>query len=182
MSRLGKMPVQIPQGVTVAIENNHAVVKGPKGELAYQIRPEILVVIEDNKLITKPITEGNKDFAYWGLTRALLATMVTGVSVGYEKKLELVGVGFRAKQASPTAMTLTLGFSHPVELTAPEGITFEVGENNIVTIKGISKELVGQVAANIRKLRKPEPYKGKGVKYVGEVVRRKAGKAGKTGK
>jgi large subunit ribosomal protein L6 len=181
MSRLGKKAVELPQGVTVTIEHNLAKVKGPKGELSYLIRPEITVKQENNFLVTTPKVDIKENYAYWGLTRALLASMVKGVSEGYEKSLELVGVGFRAKQVSPTNIVLTLGFSHPVDIKAPEGISFVVGENNIVSVKGINKELVGQVAANIRKIKKPEPYKGKGIRYVGEIVRRKAGKAGKTG-
>lgn len=182
MSRLGKMPVLIPAGVTFTYKDNVAAVKGVKGELTYHVRPEIEVKVEGDHIITSIKTESKESSAYWGLTRALIASMIEGVSKGYEKKLELVGVGYRAKLVNPTHLSMTLGFSHPVEITAPAGIQFDVADNVNVFIRGFNKELVGQVAANIRKLKKPEPYKGKGIKYAGEVVRRKAGKAGKTAK
>ena len=178
MSRIGKTPITIPSGVTVSIENRTVTVKGVKGELSYTVRREIKVNHVDDQLtfeIAKPTKESN---AFWGLTRALIANMIHGVAEGYEKKLELVGVGYRAKLEG-TSLVLSLGFSHPVIVEAPQGITFEVPENTSIFVKGFDKDLVGLTAAKIRKLRKPEPYKGKGIKYEGEIVRRKAGKTGK---
>ena len=182
MSRLGKKPIEIPAGVTVQITGAAVKVTGPKGVLNMDVRPEIEAKVEGTSVITLPKGDTRRSFMFWGLTRALIASMVEGVSKGYEKKLELVGVGFRAKLNSPTFITLSLGFSHPVEIKAPEGITFDVVDNTNIFIRGYDKYVVGQVAANIRKLKKPEPYKGKGIKYAGEVVRRKAGKAGKAEK
>lgn len=178
MSRIGKLPISIPAGVTVTVEKAVVKVKGPKGELTAKVRPEVAVTVEGDvaKIVTKIETKATS--AYWGLTRALLANMIKGVTEGFEKKLELSGVGYRAK-ASGNGITLTLGFSHPVEFPAPQGITFEVPDQTNIIIKGADKQLVGQTAAKIRTYRKPEPYKGKGIKYEGEVVRRKAGKSGK---
>ncbi len=178
MSRIGKMPILIPQGVTVTIDGSKITVKGPKGELTDTMRPEIKVKIEDNAVVFEIEKETKESSAYWGLIRALVANMVKGVTDGFEKKLELVGVGYRAK-ASGTGVSLSVGYSHPVEFPAPEGIQIEVVDQQNVTIKGSNKQLVGLTAAKIRKVRKPEPYKGKGIKYAGEVIRRKAGKSGK---
>lgn len=178
MSRIGKKPVQIPSGVTVTLNGSTLVVKGPKGELTHEIHPNVVVKI-DNDIVTFEIKEETKENkALWGLTRALTANMVQGVTEGFEKKLELVGVGYRVKTVGKN-LELTVGFSHPVSVEAPAGITFEVADNKNISIQGIDKHMVGQVAANIRKIRKPEPYKGKGIKYIDEVVRRKPGKAGK---
>jgi large subunit ribosomal protein L6 len=179
MSRIGNKPIEIPAGVTLTVEKNVVKVKGPKGELEYTLRPEVSLKIEDAVVTVEQIVESRHTSAFMGLTRALVNNMVQGVNTGYQKKLELVGVGYRAKQDSPTKMTMTLGFSHPVIVEAPQGITLEVTDNVNILIKGIDKQLVGLVASKIRKLRKPEPYKGKGVKYEGEVIRRKQGKSGK---
>jgi large subunit ribosomal protein L6 len=178
MSRVGKKPISIPEGVTVGLEDSVVKVKGPKGELEYRIRPEIELKIEDNIITAEVKRETKGSTAYWGLTRALIANMILGVTEGFEKKLELVGVGYRAKPSSD-GVSLSVGYSNPVEFKAPDGITIEVPDAQNVIIKGIDKQLVGLTAANIRKVRKPEPYKGKGIRYIGEVVRRKAGKAGK---
>jgi len=181
MSRIGRQIIEIPALVKVTIKDTEIEVQGPKGTLKMSTRPEIKVELQDGKLVASPKYESKNASAYWGLTRALLANMVKGVTEGFEKNLELIGVGYRVKQNGSEAVTLSLGFSHPVEFKAPEGITLTVGENQTINIKGADKQLVGLVAANIRKLKKPEPYKGKGIKYAGEVIRRKAGKAGKTG-
>ena len=178
MSRIGRNPILIPQGVTVTVDNSVVKVKGPKGELFVELRPEITAKVEGSTLTVTPKIDTKDTSAFWGLTRALIANMVKGVSEGFEKKLELVGVGYRAK-ASSGGVSLTLGFSHPVEFLAPQGIVFEVPDTQNISIKGADKQLVGQTAAKIRALRKPEPYKGKGIKYFGEKVRRKAGKSGK---
>ena len=180
MSRLGRMSIEIPAGVTVTISNSDINVKGPKGTLDYKMRPEVEAKIEGNELKVSPKFDAARVNQYWGLTRSLIASMVEGVSKGFEKKLELVGVGYRAKQNGKN-ISLTLGFSHPVEITAPEGIQLEAVDNTNIFIRGYDKRLVGQVAATIRKLRKPEPYKGKGIKYSDEIIRRKAGKAAKAG-
>ena len=178
MSRIGKNPILIPEGVTVTVQDSLVTVKGPKGELLCKVRPEIKVKVENN-LVTAEIARKSKESdAYWGLTRALIANMVLGVTEGFEKKLELVGVGYRAKPSSD-GVSLSVGYSNPVELKAPEGVTIEVPDAQNIVVKGIDKQLVGLTAANIRKVRKPEPYKGKGIRYAGESVRRKAGKTGK---
>jgi len=181
MSRIGKQPIKIPQGVNVEINGSNVSVKGPKGELSYEVRPEIEVKQTDGKLmfeIKKDSEKNKKSKAYWGLTRALIANMVFGVSEGFEKKLELVGVGYRAK-SDPKGVSFTLGYSHPVIFEKPEGIEIEVEDNKNVVVRGIDKQLVTQTAAKIRELRKPEPYKGKGIRYADEVVKTKPGKAGK---
>ncbi len=176
MSRLGKLPIELSDGVQANLDKNILKVKGPKGELQQEIMPIIEVKIEDNQIIVSPKDlEAKNVNAFWGLTWSLVRNMVIGVSEGFEKKLEVNGVGYRAALAGKK-LNLNLGFSHPVEFNLPEGINAAV-EGNIITISGISKELVGETAAQIRKLRKPEPYKGKGIKYVDEVIRRKAGKA-----
>lgn len=181
MSRIGRKLIEIPQGVTVEVNGREVVVKGPKGLLTCKFEREIGVKVEENKVKVEVLGETKRSTALWGLTRALIANMVKGVTEGFEKKLELVGVGYRAKQVSPSEITLTVGFSHQVDFKAPEGIQLTVVDNTHITITGADKQLVGMVAANIRKIRKPEPYKGKGIRYEGEVVRRKAGKAGKVG-
>lgn len=178
MSRIGKMPVTIPSGVDVTINGTTVTVKGKKGELTRTFQPTMIIEQEGDQIIIKPADEERQTNAFWGLTRSLINNMVIGVSEGFEKKLELVGVGYRAALKGRD-LELQLGFSHPVLVKAPEGITFEVPSQNEITVSGSSKEQVGQVAADIRKWRKPEPYKGKGIRYVGEYVRRKAGKAGK---
>lgn len=179
MSRLGKKPVQIPTGVTVSLEGNLIKVKGPKGELSYSHRPEIGVKVDSAQVTFKIIKPTKASNAYWGMSRALVANMVQGVVEGYSKELEIIGVGYRVNQESPTKLSISVGYSKPVEFEAPAGITFEVEDNKKIKITGIDKQLVGLTAALIRKIRKPEPYKGKGIKYIDEVIRRKAGKAGK---
>jgi len=181
MSRIGRKPVEITQGVTVEVNEHEVVVKGPRGVLSCSFEREIGVKVEGNVVNVVVVSESKRSMALWGLTRALIANMVKGVVDGFEKKLELVGVGYRAKSVSPSEIVLTVGFSHPVEYKAPEGIVITVVDNTHITISGADKQLVGLVAAKIRKIRKPEPYKGKGIRYEGERVRRKAGKAGKVG-
>jgi large subunit ribosomal protein L6 len=179
MSRIGRKPISIPSGVDVVLDGAHVVVKGPKGTLERQLVPDITVTREgDTILVTRPSDE-RQHRALHGLTRTLVNNMVVGVSDGFSRDLEIVGVGYRAIAQGPSRIELALGFSHPVHVDAPEGITFEVPSPTRITVRGANKELVGQVAANIRKIRKPEPYKGKGVRYAGERVLRKAGKAGK---
>ena len=182
MSRIGKQPIEILAGVKVSLDGKTVNVEGSKGKLSYTVRPEIAVALENNTIVCSIEKPSKESSAYWGLARALIANMIQGVTAGFEKKMELVGVGYRVKQVSPTAITLTVGFSHPVDVTAPQGIEFKVEDQTHFSIVGIDKQLVGLVANNIRKIRKPEPYKGKGIKYVGEVIRRKAGKTGKAGK
>ena len=174
MSRIGKKPILIPEGVEVKIEEQKIFVKGPKGELQREIRPEIKVEIKDKEVILTPQIESKKTPAFWGTSQVLISNMIFGVKDGYEKKLEMIGVGFKAVLEGEN-LTLNLGFSHPVKIKAPEGIKLSV-EKNIITVSGIDKELVAQTAANIRKTKKPEPYKGKGIRYLGEQVRRKVGK------
>ncbi len=178
MSRIGKMPISIPSGVDVKIDGSTVTIKGKKGELTRTFQPTMIIKVEGDEIIVTPADDERQTNAYWGLTRSLLHNMVVGVSEGFEKKLELVGVGYRAALKG-SDLELQLGFSHPVLVKAPEGIAFEVPSQNEITVTGVSKEKVGQTAADIRKWRKPEPYKGKGIRYVGEYVRRKAGKAGK---
>jgi large subunit ribosomal protein L6 len=174
MSRVGKKPILIPPGVEIKTEGQRIVVKGPKGEIQREVRPEIKIEVKEGKIIFSPQQEIKKTNAFWGLTRALIFNMVKGVTDGYEKKLQIEGVGYRAGLEGDS-LVLKLGFSHPVKVKQPEGIKFLV-EKNIVSISGIDKELVGQSAAKIRKISPPEPYKGTGIRYFGEVVRRKAGK------
>ena len=178
MSRIGKMPIAIPDGVVVEVLDGVVVVKGPKGELKQELRPEVVVKVKDGIVTVSATAETKKVKAFWGMTRALIANMIEGVTKGYEKKLELVGVGYRVSK-SGEGISLSLGFSHPVEYTPPQGVTLEVVDNKNITITGIGKQEVGLAAAKIRSFRKPEPYKGKGIKYLDEVVRRKPGKAGK---
>lgn len=178
MSRIGKMPVVIPSGVEVKIDGTTVTVKGKKGELTRTFQPTMIIKQEGEELLITPADEERQTNAYWGLTRSLLHNMVEGVSEGFVKKLELVGVGYRATLKGRD-LEMQLGFSHPVLVKAPEGITFEVPSQNEIIVSGASKEQVGQVAADIRKWRKPEPYKGKGIRYEDEHVRRKLGKAAK---
>lgn len=180
MSRIGKKPILIPEGVEVKIEDQKVVVNGPKGELQKEFRPEIEVEVRENKIFVRPKIKTKKTNALWGLTRALLDNLIKGVTEGFEKKLEIEGLGFRASMEGGD-LVLFVGFSHPVRIKAPEGIKFSV-EKNMITVAGIDKELVGQLAAKIRKAKPPEPYKGKGIRYVGEVVRRKVGKKAVTTK
>jgi len=174
MSRIGKKPILIPENVEVKIEGQKVMIKGPKGELQREIRPEIKVETKEEKIFVSPQVETKKTKAFWGLTRALIANMVKGATEGFEKKLEMVGLGFRASLEGEN-LVLQVGFTHPVKIKAPQGIKFSV-EKNIITISGVDKEKVSQMAAKIRKVRPPEPYKGKGIRYLGEVVRRKVGK------
>lgn len=178
MSRVGKAPVPVPDSVEFKLDGNTVSVKGPKGELSREFHERVSITFDDGTATVAREDDERESRALHGLSRALLANMVTGVADGFRRELEIVGVGYRAALRG-NDIELQLGFSHPVTVTAPEGITFEVPEPTKVAVVGIDKELVGQVAANIRKLRPPEPYKGKGVRYVGEHVRRKAGKAGR---
>ena len=181
MSRIGKQPIAIPAGVTINIDNNFVCVKGPKGELSRQINKDMNLEIQDGTLtVTRP-TDEKLHRSMHGLSRTLIANMVVGVTQGYSKTLEIAGVGYRAAKAGSN-LNLTLGFSHPVVIEPPTGITIEVPAPNKIIINGINKEEVGAMAAKIRSLREPEPYKGKGIKYEGEIIRRKAGKAGGKGK
>jgi large subunit ribosomal protein L6 len=179
MSRIGRAPIEVPKGVEITVADRNISVKGPQGVLSRRLPGEITVRQEDSTLLVERPNDERQTRALHGLTRSLVANMVTGVSAGYTKELEIVGVGYRAAAQGPNKLEFQLGFSHSVPVTAPDGITFEVPQPTRVIVKGIDKELVGQVAANIRKIRKPEPYKGKGVRYAGEVVVRKAGKAAK---
>ena len=178
MSRIGRLPITVPAGVEVKIDGSVVTVKGAKGELAHTVASPIEVSLEDTTLsVTRPNDE-RLSRSLHGLTRTLLFNMIEGVTKGYEKKLEIVGTGYRV-QAKGSNLEFALGFSHPVNIEAPEGITFTVEGPTKFSVAGIDKQQVGEVAANIRKLRKPDPYKGKGIRYAGEVVRRKVGKAGK---
>ena len=183
MSRIGKAPITVPGGVDVSIDGAGTsitvVVKGPKGSLSRTIPGAITIRQEEGTLLVERPDDERDNRALHGLTRTLVNNMVVGVTDGFTKELEIIGVGYRAEAQTPTTLRLALGFSHPVILEAPAGITYEVPTQTRVIVKGIDKELVGQVAANIRSIRKPEPYKGKGVRYLGEKVRRKAGKTGK---
>ena len=177
MSRIGKKPISLPAGVKVTVDGNTVTVQGPKGTLVQTLPEEITLTQEDNQVLVQRANDGKQQRAFHGLSRALIANMVEGVTNGFEKKLELVGVGYRA-QMQGKKLVISIGFSHPVEVDAPEGIEFEVPAPTRITIKGIDKQLVGNTAAHIRAIRKPEPYKGKGIKYENEYIRRKAGKAG----
>jgi large subunit ribosomal protein L6 len=179
MSRIGRQPVEIPSNVQVQIEGTLVRVKGPNGQLEREVHPEIGLQLDDGKLVVTRASDQPYYRALHGLTRALLANMVTGVSTGYSKTLELIGVGYRAQQMGQ-AIQVAVGFSHPVDVKPRAGITFEVEGTSKIHVRGVDKELVGQTAAEIRGIRPPEPYKGKGIRYEGEYVRRKAGKAGKT--
>lgn len=178
MSRIGKLPITVPGGVDIKIDGQKVTVKGSKGELDLIVAEPIRVALEDGQvLVTRPDDE-RASRALHGLTRTLINNNIIGVTEGYSKQLEVVGTGYRVQQKG-TGLELALGFSHPVNIDAPEGISLAVEGNTKITVTGISKQAVGEAAANIRKLKKPEPYKGKGIRYAGEVVRRKAGKAGK---
>jgi len=180
MSRIGRLPIPVPAGVDVTIEGRNVTVKGPKGTLTHTVAEPITVEkAEDGTIRVKRPNDENKVRALHGLSRTLIANMVTGVTQGYTKTLEIVGVGYRVQAKGPKQLEFALGFSHPVIVDAPEGITFRVEKPTLFHVEGIDKQKVGEVAANIRKLRKPDPYKGKGVRYQGEVIRRKVGKAGK---
>lgn len=179
MSRIGKAPIPLPPGVEIAISGATITVRGPRGELSQAIPEPIEVVQEDGRLVVTRPDDERRSRALHGLTRSLLANMVTGVTEGFRKNLEIVGVGYRATARGPSTVELALGFSHPVVVQAPEGISFEVPVPTQIRVLGSDKQAVGQVAAEIRALRKPEPYKGKGVRYAGERIVRKAGKAGK---
>ena len=180
MSRIGKMPIPVPSGVDVAIDGPRVTVKGPRGTLSHAVAEPITVAKSDEGTVEvrRPDDE-RMSRSLHGLSRTLIANMVTGVTQGYEKRLEIVGVGYRVLSKGPTSIELNLGFSHPVGFQAPDGVTFTVESPTRLVVSGIDKQLVGEVAANIRKLRKPEPYKGKGIRYAGEQIRRKVGKAGK---
>jgi large subunit ribosomal protein L6 len=179
MSRIGKKPITVPSGVDVTIDGQHVAVKGPRGSLQLDIAGAIAISREGEELVVSRPDDQRTNRALHGLTRTLVQNMVTGVSDGFVKELEIVGVGYRAAATAPTRLELQLGFSHPVVVEAPEGITFEVPTPIRISVRGFDKQQVGQVAADIRKLRKPEPYKGKGVRYAGERVLRKAGKSAK---
>jgi large subunit ribosomal protein L6 len=177
MSRIGKKPVPIPKGVTVTLDGSKVTVKGPKGELSRSLPAAMLVSMKDNEVVVERPSEENEHKALHGLTRTLIANMVEGVTAGFSKQLEIIGVGYKA-EVRPYGLQLSLGFSHVIEYRAPAGIKLTAPQPTQVTIEGANKEMVGQVAAEIRSYRPPEPYKGKGIKYAGEQVRRKAGKAG----
>jgi large subunit ribosomal protein L6 len=179
MSRIGKAPISVPSGVDVTIADRHISVKGPKGTLERTLPGEITVRQDGDTLLVERPNDERQNRALHGLVRSLVNNMVVGVHEEFTKELEIIGVGYRAAAAGSSKLDLALGFSHPVSVDAPEGITFEVPTPNRIVVRGIDKETVGQVAANIRKLRKPEPYKGKGVRYLGEHVAKKAGKTGK---
>jgi large subunit ribosomal protein L6 len=180
MSRVGRLPIAIPADVDIDITDNHVVVKGPKGTLERDISPQLSLVTEERQLRVERPDDEKRSRELHGLTRTLINNMVVGVTEGYRRGLEIQGVGYRA-QLVGKKLQLSLGYSHPIEIDPPEGIAFVVDNPTRVAVTGIDKELVGQVAAQVRATRKPEPYKGKGVRYAGEVVRRKAGKAGKVG-
>ncbi|MCK5332814.1 50S ribosomal protein L6 [Candidatus Parcubacteria bacterium] len=175
MSKIGKKPIDITAGITISIsDDNKVVVKGSKGELVDKFDSRVIIEQKENQIVLSPKGNSKKNFALWGLSRMLIANMIEGVSKGYEKKLEIQGVGYKVVQKGKD-LDFSLGFSHTIFFKAPEGIEFQV-EKNIITVSGIDKQLVGQVAANIRSKKKPEPYKGKGIRYQGEHVRRKVGK------
>ena len=180
MSRIGRLPIAVPSGVDVTIDGRTLTVKGPKGTLTRELHPDIAVSREDDRLVVTRPTEQKTHKQLHGLTRTLVNNMVVGVTDGYRKSLEITGVGYRAAKVGDK-LQLNLGYSHPIEIAPPTGISFEVENPTHLAVLGIDKELVGQVAAQVRSTRKPEPYKGKGVRYAGEYIRRKAGKAGKIG-
>ena len=175
MSRIGKKPIAIPAGVTVTLDGQTVTVKGPKGQLAWTLAEEVTAKLEGAELTLAKAVEGPRAQAMWGLSRTLVSNMVTGVTSGFERTLELVGVGYRAAMKG-NALSMQLGFSHDVDIPAPQGISFAVPKQTEIKISGIDKQVVGELAARIRRIRPPEPYKGKGVRYAGEQVRRKEGK------
>jgi large subunit ribosomal protein L6 len=179
MSRIGKAPIPVPNGVEVTVTDHHVTVKGPKGTLERDLPGAITVRQEGTELLVERPNDERQNRALHGLVRSLVNNMVVGVNEEFTKELEIIGVGYRAAAQGTSKLDLALGFSHPVSVDAPEGISFETPAPNRIIIKGVDKEAVGQVAANIRKIRKPEPYKGKGVRYLGEYVPKKAGKTGK---
>jgi large subunit ribosomal protein L6 len=179
MSRIGKMPITVPSGVDVTINGAHVSVKGPKGQLEHDVVGDVTIERDGDTLVVARADDSRSNRSLHGLQRSLINNMVVGVSTGFEKELEIVGVGYRATAQGPNAIELALGFSHPVRVQAPEGVTFEVPQPTRIIVRGHDKQLVGQVAADIRKIRKPEPYKGKGVRYAGERILRKAGKSAK---
>lgn len=177
MSRVGKAPIELPKGVEVTVKGTHVTVKGPKGELEQDVRPEIGIEVKDGEVVFTRSSEEKQIRAYHGLTRALVANMVEGVSEGYRKALEIVGVGYRADKRG-NVLVLNVGYSHEVEYPEPEGISITTPSQTQIVVEGIDKQKVGQVAAELRAVRPPEPYKGKGIRYEGEQIRRKAGKTG----
>ena len=178
MSRIGKQPIAIPDGVTVEVDDGLVTVKGPGGELSQRVVRDLRVIVDGGEVRVERPSDERDHRALHGLTRSLIANMVEGVTKGYEKRLEIQGVGYRAALKG-SELELQVGFSHPVTMSAPAGIEFEVPAPNRIVVRGIDKQLVGEIAANVRKIRKPEPYKGKGIRYEGEYVRKKAGKAAK---
>lgn len=178
MSRIGKKPIEIPSGVEIKIDGQKVTAKGPLGEESVEVRPEIAVKVEDNHVVLSKVSDSREADALYGLFRTLVANAVHGVKEGFEKKLEIQGVGYRA-QMQGTTLNMQLGYSHPVDIVPPKGITISVEANTKITVKGSNKQTVGDVAAEIRGKRPPEVYKGKGIRYEGEYIRRKAGKAGK---
>jgi large subunit ribosomal protein L6 len=178
MSRIGRMPIDIPAGVTVTIDGQDVAVKGPKGELALTVKEPIQAVMAENQIVVSRPDDERSSRSLHGLSRTLIQNLIIGVTEGYQKELQVVGTGYRLASKG-SSVEFSLGFSHSITVDPPAGITFTVEGNDKLTVSGIDKQAVGEVAANIRKLRKPEPYKGKGVRYAGENVRRKAGKAGK---
>ncbi len=180
MSRIGKVPIPVPSGVDVAIDGSTVTITGPKGTLTHTVPRRISIGRGDDGTLQVTRPDDHRDSkALHGLSRTLLANMVTGVTAGFEKRLEIVGVGYRVVSKGPSSLEFSLGYSHPVPFDAPDGVTFTVDGPTRLAVQGIDKQQVGEVAANIRKLRRPEPYKGKGIRYAGEQVRRKVGKAGK---
>ncbi|WGW10886.1 50S ribosomal protein L6 [Saxibacter everestensis] len=178
MSRIGRLPIPVPSGVEVKIDGSNVAVKGPKGELSHTVASPITVSSDDGNIAVARPNDERESRSLHGLTRTLISNLIQGVTEGYSKKLEIVGTGYRV-QAKGSNLEFALGYSHSITVEPPQGISFAVEGNNKVTVSGIDKQQVGEVAANIRKLRKPDPYKGKGVRYAGEIVRRKVGKAGK---
>lgn len=181
MSRIGRMPIEIPQGVEVQVDGNVVRVKGPKGELVQGFHPDMQITVADGRVVVTRPSDERLHRSLHGLTRTLIANMVEGVTKGYSRTLEIEGVGYRATK-SGEKLVLTVGYSHPVEIVPPPGIEIEVPSPNRIVVKGLDKQLVGEVAARIRAVRKPEPYQGKGIHYENEKIRRKAGKTGKAGK
>jgi large subunit ribosomal protein L6 len=179
MSRIGKQPITVPSGVEVTIDGPAVKVKGPKGQLQYDLIGELAIARDGDALVVTRENDDRKNRSLHGLTRTLVQNMIVGVSQGFTKELDIVGVGYRASVQGSNKLEILVGYSHPVIVTAPDGITFEVPTPTKITVSGFDKQLVGQVAADIRKIRKPEPYKGKGIRYTNEVVRRKAGKSAK---